>query len=506
MKSTFNRLAAAAATLAHSATGILVTSGSSCDSQCGNVLDATTPADIVCDQDNYSSAAGVVFKNCMNCELTSNYYTTSPNESDQQWMLYNSRYALSECLFGEPGDVSVASSPCTTSRACGPFQDAFASGNFSTDPSVGAYDYCVDWQDSTFYDGCLNCLRADNAQYLANMLVLLQVACDQQPALGSTVSVQGSIFSTTLMNETSPTPLSDWTDYTNSGPISLGGKVGIAIGGLCVILAITGFCIVCNGRRRRRAFLRKLEMRHKDAGWPHPFAAGAGVVHRGPDMNETPLSQKPLRGWDDSPLSATASEPSYARYFSPYSSQQTSPVNGAQMSMAHQWPQQFHDEPTHGGYPSSSAQEQTMQDHSIPSGFPTSAQEKAMLDQHETATTGTATPPTHIGLALGGDEPSLRSKPSAVSAQSREGEGGGDDAGEAYELHEVSSSAGGSSAGGTNMVGSSNSFRNRVARENRAPMLQHPGYGRYSPERVLPPPPPIHSMSGGLVDDEEKRI
>lgn len=346
------------------------------------------------------------------------------------------------------------------------------------------------------------------------MLVVLQVACDQRPALGSTVSVQGGIFSTTVMNETSPTPSSDWTDYTNSGPISLRGKVGIAIGGLCLILAITGFCIVCNGRRRRRTFLRKLEMRHKDDGWPHPFAPGAGVIHRGPDMNETPLSQKPLRGWDDSPLSATASEPSYARYFSPYSSHQTSPVNGAQMHMAHQWPQQFHDEPTHGGYPSS-AQEQTMQDHSITSGFPSSAQEKAMQDHHEaamtttttttTTTPGEATPPTHIGLALGGDEPSLRSKPSGVSAQSREGESGGD-AGEAYELHEVSSSAGGSSAGGTNMVGSSNSFRNRVARENRAPMLQHPGYGRYSPERILPPPPPIHTMSGGLVDEEGKMI
>lgn len=394
----------------------------------------------------------------------------------------------------------VHSSDAYRRRACGPFQEAFQYGNLSTDTSIGAYDYCVDWQDSTFYDGCINCLRSDNAEYLANMVVMLQVGCDQKPALGSTVSVQGGIFSTTIMNETSPTPTSSWTNFNTSGPISLGGKVGIAIGGVCLILAITGFCIVWNGRRRRRAFLRKLEMRHKDAGWPHPFAAG-GVVHRGPDMNETPLSQKPLRGWDDSPQSATASDPSYARYFSPYSSQQTSPVNGvnSQMHMAHQWPQEFHDEPTHGGYPSS-AQELTMQDHSISSGFPSSSQEKAMQDQHEAATAGTATPPTHIGLALGGDEPSLRSKPSAVSAQSREGDG------EAYELHEVSSSAGGSSAGGGNVVGSSNSFRNRVARENRAPVLQHPGYGRYSPERTLPPPPPIHTMSGGLADEEENRI
>lgn len=116
MKATFTRLAAAAAALPiQSVTAILVTSGSSCDQQCGNVLDATTPADIVCDQNSYGSAAGVVFKNCMTCELTSTYYTTNPNESDQHWMLYNSRYALSECLWGSPGNSTVANSPCTTS-------------------------------------------------------------------------------------------------------------------------------------------------------------------------------------------------------------------------------------------------------------------------------------------------------------------------------------------------------------------------------------------------------
>lgn len=114
MRIPFARLAASAA-LISSATTIIVTPGSSCDQQCGNVLDATTPADIVCSQGNYGSAAGVVFKNCMNCELSSTYYATTPNETDQQWLLYNSRYALSECLWGEPGNISVGDSPCITS-------------------------------------------------------------------------------------------------------------------------------------------------------------------------------------------------------------------------------------------------------------------------------------------------------------------------------------------------------------------------------------------------------
>lgn len=100
------RLAVAAALLGP-AVAILVTTGSDCDQQCGNVLDATTPTDIVCNQDNYGSSAGVVFENCLTCELSSTHYTTNPNSTDQQWMLYNARYALSECLFGEPGNVSV---------------------------------------------------------------------------------------------------------------------------------------------------------------------------------------------------------------------------------------------------------------------------------------------------------------------------------------------------------------------------------------------------------------
>lgn len=359
------------------------------------------------------------------------------------------------------------------------------------------------------------------------MLVLLQVGCDQRPSLGATIAVTGSLFSTTLLAEATPSPTGSWTNPSDSGPISLGAKVGIAIGALCLVLVAAGVFIVCNGRRRRRAFLRKLEMRQREAdgGWPHSSYAGSGrhggnshgIINRGPEMNDTPLSQKPLRGWDDSPQSATMSEPgssSGARYFSPYASQQTSPVNGVPGQMYHQWPHEFHDEPTYGGHPSSSfspvgaaGEHPTMQDHS----FPSAAQEKAAQDQHEAAQAkGTANAPLHIGLALGGDEPSLRSKPSGVSAQSTQEE-------EAYELHEVSSSAGGSSAGGMNhthtspggggaVSGSSQSFRNRVAaRENRAPVLQHPGYGRYSPERgeLPPPPPPVHSMSGGLGDGGE---
>lgn len=114
MRLTTARVAASLA-LASSASAILVTQGSSCDTQCGNVLSATTGPDIVCDQNNYGTSAGTVFKNCMNCELDSTYYDTETNETDQQWMLYNARYALSYCMWGEPDNVDVGDSPCLTS-------------------------------------------------------------------------------------------------------------------------------------------------------------------------------------------------------------------------------------------------------------------------------------------------------------------------------------------------------------------------------------------------------
>ena len=66
---------------------------------------------------------------------------------------------------------------------------------------------------------------------------------------------------------------------------------------------------------------------------------GAGVRARG-QPSETPLSQRPLRGgWDDSPMSATVEgSRSPGRYFSPYSSQFSSPVSAAEQQGHMPWP------------------------------------------------------------------------------------------------------------------------------------------------------------------------
>lgn len=78
--------------LAAPSLAILVAPGSPCESKCGNVLDTTSTEDLVCEEDAYNSGAGLVFKSCVECQLTSTYVTESDDfkngkETDLQWMI-----------------------------------------------------------------------------------------------------------------------------------------------------------------------------------------------------------------------------------------------------------------------------------------------------------------------------------------------------------------------------------------------------------------------------------
>jgi hypothetical protein len=64
---------------------VVVTPGSPCESSCGNVLGATAPDDLVCNQDAYAVGAGEVFQSCVECEMMSAYY--HDGERDSQWAL-----------------------------------------------------------------------------------------------------------------------------------------------------------------------------------------------------------------------------------------------------------------------------------------------------------------------------------------------------------------------------------------------------------------------------------
>jgi hypothetical protein len=134
------------------AAALLVADGSHCATQCGNVLDATTDADIACTDGEYAgTSAGTVFRNCLTCEVASTYSDPQslPAASDLQSMLYNLRYATSQCLF--QGDVN----PCITGTACEPLKAAIEYQDLA--PNVTTYGYCSSWNHD-IVPRCSSCL------------------------------------------------------------------------------------------------------------------------------------------------------------------------------------------------------------------------------------------------------------------------------------------------------------------------------------------------------------
>jgi hypothetical protein len=357
------------------------------------------------------------------------------------------------------------------SPACGRFEDAIRYQNMTT--LVGGLDYCRNW-DHDHISSCTSCLLhlQDGVLLLHNYIQILQAACEQTPEPGRTVSIRGNPFGQEPIVIVPPQENLPSVPEPDYGPVSLGARVGIAFGGLAFILALAGCFIVCNGKRRRRRFLRELERRNGGGAqnWPHPKTRYGGLNGRGgsggSDMFETPVSQRPLRGWDnESPVSANTDAP-FQRYFSPYSSQYNSPVsagaNGPGPSSAI-WPTFDSKQQQHAGGTSPPPPAFTH--------WPTAGQEKMMaqatqaLHEHQQQQQQQQQQKqieVAIGLALGGDEASLRSKASNANLNNN---------GEAYEMHEVESPYGNAASNNAGQT-------ERRYPANQAPVLQHPGYGR----------------------------
>ena len=325
---------------------------------------------------------------------------------------------------------------------------------------------------------CLVPLETDVVDGISqnNYMTVLEAACEQKPALGGTISISGDLFGTTAITIVTPEPTYSSVPTPDYGPVSLGARVGIAFGGVAFLLALAGIVVICNGKRKRRAFLRELEQRNGGQGWPHPktrYDGGSG------DMFETPVSQKPLRGWDsESPVSAHTDGP-FPRYFSPYSSQYNSPVTGPEASANH-WPtmptQEQLDQmlqgqtPVHGSPPPAFSQ------------WPTVAQEKMMMQMHahhEHRQTELA-----IGLALGGDDASLRSKNSNVNlnANGYPIESKGKERDDSYEMHKVESPYGNEPGDAPDRQ---YEYPYRMPAPPQAPVLHHPGYGRHHGGKMM---------------------
>jgi len=269
------------------------------------------------------------------------------------------RYAVSYCVFGFPENKDLENTPCRTSEACGPFQDAIRHGNLTTD-DLDKYDYCATWPvtDLEHVEACRTCLELDEQEYLANFVTTLQAGCEQQPADGVTVAIEGNVFSTETVTVADPSSQAKidpaWFD---DGPLNVGAKAGIAAAGVVVILSIAGCCIVWRGKRKRRAFLRNYEAKQgRSKGWPSPIQT-QGMK----EVSDTPLSQRPLRAWDDSPMSQQSVGEFPGRYFSPYSSQYNSPVSASDaVLMGQQWPAAAYPQPQQHQFQQQQQQQQNI--------------------------------------------------------------------------------------------------------------------------------------------------
>jgi len=337
-----------------SSAGLESLPNSPCAIQCGNALGGTTGADIVCNNGDFSgTAAGQTFQSCVTCQLGSTYVDPVTKQTDLQWALYNLRYAMSWCLFGFPNNTNVGDTPCITSTACGPLENAIEFDSLSSDAS--AYAYCSLFTVASI-PKCNDCLSVQTSQYyLLNFMTALNGACQQMPPTGQTLSLQGSLFSLTATNITSPTGTPNSSYKPSGSKVGLGVKIGIAIGCSLVVLGIAGFCIVRRGRQRRRSLLLKHQQETGYSAWlsaqhnrgsvlstqPRDMSeAGGSAVSGKGAFYDSPSSQRPLvskipwragRREDDTPISADSEK---MQQFSPYSSQYSSPVSATdQISM-----------------------------------------------------------------------------------------------------------------------------------------------------------------------------
>ncbi|KAG5980568.1 hypothetical protein E4U55_003891 [Claviceps digitariae] len=255
-----------------------------------------------------------------------------------------------------------------SSKACGPFKNAVQFQNLST--TYDAFQYCDAWPtaDAPDFAGCTDCLQAEGRFTMANFVIALQAGCLQKPAPGLFIGLDGELFSSTAVQMSSPSPTAAidpaWFD---NGALTVGAKVGIAIGCIVGVLVLLGCGIVWNGKRKRRAFLRTLDAKYTQGGWPaasKQYEMGEAMQYQNQQYqqqqqqqqqqpfrgyNDTPLSQRPLRAWNDTPASQpstwgldesaapASSEPPFPKYCSPYSSQFSSPT-GAHDAQVMPWP------------------------------------------------------------------------------------------------------------------------------------------------------------------------
>ncbi|KAG8416136.1 hypothetical protein J3459_013759 [Metarhizium acridum] len=253
---TFSLLAIARLT-----TALEVTPGSRCAVECldspgGNEFSAsdstTTVDDISCKDLDYSTTdTGIKFRKCLDCLQHSK--KVDKTESDLKWYIYNLRYTLTTCMYAAPKAVNngTVAAQCNIDKACQAMKEPLIEPGFNANPNT-TWDYCT--ANNGAFMGpnlspCISCLQATEGEaYFSNFLAALEAGCRQAPEDGALLSLSGSVFTTSPINTTDPSP----NDQGNqsSGSLSPSAIAGIAIGVFLIFLLATALLVVHFRRER----------------------------------------------------------------------------------------------------------------------------------------------------------------------------------------------------------------------------------------------------------------
>ncbi|KAJ9494439.1 hypothetical protein LTR99_010796 [Exophiala xenobiotica] len=177
-----------------------VASGSSCADICeGPGL--TFPSDLTCNDEGYfNTAKGDTMHDCLVCESTSTHDTgdtSTPQNNDIYWFLFNMKYTLQYCMF-QTNDSTPNLPQCESD--CAGLYPVLQSSWFSP-TAAQQYDYCSinNTAFPQYADQCASCLQAGTGSViLGNFLSAMKSGCDTQPNAteGQTIALQRDIFDT----------------------------------------------------------------------------------------------------------------------------------------------------------------------------------------------------------------------------------------------------------------------------------------------------------------------
>lgn len=261
-----------------------------------------------------STAAGLKFQTCQECQLRSGYRTTftdegtSYTEQDTTWFLFNNKGAVDWCLFGrfaeeQNKNISASSIYQRCSSSCSKIRSSI-DYNVKSDP--GSFDFCAHNTDANFTADaadCADCLyQYEDLTILGNVLSTVRDMCAKKPGANYTLPESVDVYSAQRVNlsgnETSPTPSASpspsatpppsASTTTSSSGLSKGAIAGIVLGGLLALIALLGLALFLLKRRKnsaRRAEVAKGEELEATAPWPPGFhqaqAGKEGFGHGG---------------------------------------------------------------------------------------------------------------------------------------------------------------------------------------------------------------------------------